>query len=146
MSSILPDPATGSGATREPSDVSVGQLMGDISNDLSTLVRQELDLAKAELKQEAAKAVPAAGMLGGAGFAGYMTILFLSITVWMALSNLIDPAWAALIVTIVWGIVGAVLFVRGRQRMKQVHPIPERTVETVKQTPAAFKTPSGPSH
>ena len=51
--------------------MSVGQLIGDVTRDLSTLMRQELALAQAELKREAAKSGKAAGALGGAGFAGY---------------------------------------------------------------------------
>jgi hypothetical protein len=123
----------------DPSQVSVGELMGDISRNLSTLMRQELDLAKAELRQEASKAGKAAGMLGGAGFAGYMTILFLSIALWAALWNAMDAGWAGLIVAVVWAAIGAVLFVVGRNKMRQVRPKPEQTVETLKETPAAIK-------
>jgi len=63
-------------------NTSVGALISDVTSDLSTLMRQELELAKAEVKQEAVKAGRAAGMLGGAGFAGYMVALFLSIALW----------------------------------------------------------------
>ena len=126
-----------------PSEASVGQLMGDISRDLSTLMRQELELAKAELRQEATKAGKAAGMLGGAGFAGYMTILFLSCALWWALENVMDAGWAALVVAVIWGAVAAVLFVVGRNKMRQVKPMPEQTVETIKETPAALKASTG---
>jgi hypothetical protein len=118
---------------------SVGALIGEVTNDLSTLMRQELDLAKAELKQEAGKTGKAAGMLGGAGFAGYMVALFLSIALWAALANGMDEGWAALIVAAIWAVVAAVLFSVGRKRMRDVNPKPERTVQTLKEVPDALK-------
>jgi len=129
---------------RDVSDSSVGELFGHVAQDLSSLMRQELDLAKAEVKQEISVAGKAAGMLGGAGFAGYMVLLFASIAAWWGLANVMDQGWAALIVTAVWAVIGAVLFVVGRSRLKQVNPTPERTVETVKEIPDSLK-PSGRS-
>jgi hypothetical protein len=102
-------------------------------------MRQEIDLAKAEVKQEITKAGKAAGLLGGAGFAGYMVLLFGSIAAWWGLANVMDQGWAALIVTGVWAVVGALLFAVGRGRMKQVDPKPELTVETVKELPDTLK-------
>jgi hypothetical protein len=118
---------------------SVGELIGEVSNDLSTLMRQELALAKAEVKAEATTAGKAAGMLGGAGFAGYMVALFASIALWWALANGMDEGWAALIVAALWAVVGAVLYSLGRSRLKSVHPKPERTVQTLKEVPDALK-------
>jgi F0F1-type ATP synthase assembly protein I len=137
---------------------SVGALISEVTQDLSTLMRQELELAKAEMKAEATKAgneVKAqatkagkgAGMLGGAGFAGYMVALFLSIALWWALSHLVGHSWSALIVAVLWGIVAAVLYSMGRKQLKQVdfsqlkqvNPKPERTVETLQQVPGALK-------
>jgi F0F1-type ATP synthase assembly protein I len=137
---------------------SVGQLIGDVTRDLSTLMRQELELAKAELKAEAtkagdevkaqaSKAGKGAGMLGGAGYAGHMVALFLSIALWWALSHLVGHSWSALIVAVLWGIVAAVLYSMGRKQLKQidftglkqVNPKPERTVETLQQVPGALK-------
>ena len=118
---------------------SVGDLIGEVSNDLSTLMRQELALAKAEVKAEATKTGKAAGMLGGAGFAGYMVALFASIALWWTLANGMDEGWAALIVAALWAVVGAVLYSLGRSRLKSVHPKPERTVQTLKEVPDALK-------
>jgi hypothetical protein len=117
-------------------------LVGHVAQDLSVLMRQELDLAKAEVKEEITKAGKAAGMLGGAGFAGYMVLLFASIAAWWGLANVMDQGWAALIVAGVWAIIGGVLFAVGRDRIKQVNPKPERTVETVKELPDALKGPA----
>ena len=118
---------------------SVGELVGHVAQDLSTLMRQELELAKAEVKQEVTKTAKGAGMLGGAGFAGYMVLLFGSIAAWWGLANLMDQGWAALIVTGIWAVIGAVLFAVGRGQLKQVNPKPERTVETVKEIPDTIK-------
>lgn len=120
-------------------DVSVGQLVGEVSRDLSTLMRQELALAKAELKQEAIKSGKAAGMFSGAGFAGYMLLLFLSFAAWWGLANVMDQGWAALIVAAVWAAIGAVLFAAGRSQMREVNPAPERTAETLKELPGTLK-------
>ena len=118
---------------------SVGQLIGEVTKDLSTLMRQELELAKVEVKTEAKKAGQGAGMFGVAGFAGYMLLLFLSFALWWALENAMDAGLAALIVAIIWGVVGAVMYVMGKKKFSQVHPKPERTVETLQQVPGALK-------
>jgi hypothetical protein len=120
-------------------ETSVGELLAEVSRDLSTLMRQEVELAKAELKQEVTKTGKGAGMLGGAGFAGYMVLLFLSIALWSGLSNVMDAGWAALIVAVLWAVIGAILFVTGRSTLRTVHPKPERTVDTARQIPDALK-------
>jgi len=127
----------------EVSETSVGELIGNISNDLSTLFRQEVELAKAELKQEATKAGKAAGMLGAAAFAGYLVVVLLSFALVAALSNVMDWGWAALIVAVIWAVVGAVLFVNGRKKLKTVDPTPRRTVETLKEDAQWLKNPTG---
>jgi hypothetical protein len=134
--------ASAAGMNASPPDVSgqsVGQLLGEVSRDLSTLMRQELELAKAELKTEVSKAGKGAGMLGGAGFAGYMFVFFLSCALWWGLANVMDIGWAAVIVAVVWGIIAAVLAVTGRAQLKRVNPKPERTIDTAKEIPPALK-------
>ncbi len=121
------------------SEASPGQLASEVAKDLSTLVRQEVELAKAEVKTEAGKAAKGAGMLGGAGFAGYMVVVFLSLALWQALANVMDEGWAALIVAAVWAIAGAVLYATGRREVRRINPKPERTVETLQQVPDALK-------
>ncbi|KZB88380.1 phage holin family protein [Amycolatopsis regifaucium] len=121
------------------SDVSVGELMTNVMKDLSILVRQEVELAKAEMKAEAGKAAKGAGMLGGAGFAGYMVLLFLSLALWWGLANVMDQGWAALIVAAVWTVIGAVLYTTGRKAIRRVSPKPEQTIDTLQQVPGALK-------
>jgi hypothetical protein len=121
-------------------EVSVGQLLSDVSRDFSTLMRQEVALAKAEVKEEVSKAAKGAGMLGGAGYAGHMLILFLSFAAWWGLAGATNHiGWSALIVAVIWGIIAAVLFVVGRGALKKVNPKPERTVETMSEIPPALK-------
>jgi hypothetical protein len=119
--------------------VSIGQLISEVTTDLSVLMRQELELAKAELKVEAKKAGQGAGAFGAAGLAGLMTVIFLSIALWWALSHLVGHSWSALIVAVLWGIIGAVAFSMGRKKFRQVNPKPERTVDTLQQVPGALK-------
>jgi hypothetical protein len=119
-------------------DRSLGDLISEVTTDLSTLVRQELELAKAEVQQSAARAGKGAGMLGGAGVAGYFVLLFLSIALWWAIGSATGLGWSALIVAVIWGIIGAVLYVMGRNSLKSVRGIP-KTTDTVKKIPDALK-------
>ncbi|MGZ4590771.1 MAG: phage holin family protein [Actinomycetes bacterium] len=139
MTDTFPHTATTSHDRPEVTDTSVGALISEVTTDLSRLMRQELELAKAEIREEAAKTGKAAGMLGGAGFAGYMVALFLSIALWWGLANAMDEAWAALIVALLWLAVGGALAAVGRKKMREVHPKPERTVQTLKEVPDAMK-------
>jgi hypothetical protein len=136
-------PPQATGRYEDVGEVSLGQLVGDVTRDLSTLMRQELALARAELKQEASKTAKGAGAMGGAGFAGYMTVLFLSIALWWALSHLVGHSWSALIVAVIWGIVAAVLAALGRRKLREVNPTPERTIDTLKNVPDALKGERG---
>jgi uncharacterized membrane protein YqjE len=124
-------------------ETSVGELIGNISDDLSQLFRQEVELAKVELKQEAAKAGKAAGMLGGAGFAGYLAVVLLSFAAVFGLANVMDAGWAALIIAVVWLIVGGVLYTTGSKQLKSVDPMPRRTVDTLKEDAKWLKNPTG---
>jgi len=127
----------------DPAETSVGQLIGEISDDLSALFRKEVELAKAEIRTEAGKAGKAAGALGGAGLAGYMAVLLLSFALVFALGNVIDYGWAALIVAVLWGATGAVLYATGRKKLKTMDPMPHRTVETLKEDMQWLRNPTG---
>src|ERR687889_737601 len=118
---------------------SVGQLFGELAKDLSTLMRQEVALAKAEVQAEAKKAGKGAGMMAAAALAGFLTLLFLSNALWWALENVMDAGLAALIVAALWGIVGAIAFSMGKKKLQQVNPKPERTVDTLSEVPSALK-------
>ena len=135
-----PEPIHGAHDTYAKGEVSsIGALVSDISADLSTLMRQEVALAKAEVKDSATKAGKGAGMLAGAGYAGHFVLLFLSIALWQGIGDLIDnDAWGAVIVAVLFAVVAAVLALLGRKQLKDVDGIPQ-TTETAKRVPDAFK-------
>lgn len=131
--SDLPTPSE-----RKAADTSLGDLLGEVTRDVSILMRQEVELAKAEVKQSATRAGKGAGLFGGAGYAGHLTVLFLSFAAWWGLGHVIDIAWAAVVIAVIWGIVAAILFVLGRKEMQAIKGAPE-TVDTLKQIPDALK-------
>jgi hypothetical protein len=118
-------------------------MIGNISNDLSQLFRQEVELAKAELKQEASKAGKAGGMLGGAAFAAYLAVVLLSFALVFALDAVMPMGWAALIVAVLWAVIGGVLYMNGKKKLKTVDPVPHRTVDTLKEDAQWLKNPTG---
>ncbi len=119
-------------------DRSLGELISEVTQDLSTLMRQELELAKAELQQSATRAGKGAGMLGGAAVAGYFVLLFASIALWWAIGAATGLGWSAVIVAGIWGIIAAVLAAIGRNSLQSVHGLP-KTADTVKKIPDALK-------
>ena len=120
---------------------SVGELIGEVTGDLATLLSQELELAKVELRIEASKAGKTAGAFGGAAVAGYLALLFASWTLVFALHALFDSdTWGALVVTLLYAAVGAVLYSRARTTMKTINPNPDMTVQTLKEDAQWAKT------
>ena len=137
MSSQIPEMPP-SEAHQKADNASLGELLGDVTRDLSTLMRQEVELAKAEAKQSATKAGKGAGMLGGAGVAGHFVLLFLSLALMFALGALMPLGWAAVIVAVVWAIIAAVLASIGRKELKQIKGMPQ-TGETLSEIPPTLK-------
>jgi hypothetical protein len=120
---------------------SVGELLKEVTRDLSTLVNQEIALAKAEVTQEAKKAGKVAGAFGGAAGAGYFMLLFGSLTVVFLLAGLFDSyTLGALAVTVLYALITAVLALRGRATVKTLHPKPEQTIDSLKEDARWAKT------
>jgi uncharacterized membrane protein YqjE len=125
-----------------------GELLKQLSEETTRLVHQEIELAKAELTQKGKQAGMGAGLFGAAGAIGFLALAALTTCFILALDAAM-PAWlAALIVAVVYGAIAAVLAMQGRNKVKQaVPPVPEQTIETVKedvewvknQTPSAKK-------
>ena len=116
------------------SDRSVADLVKQLSDQTATLVRQELDLAKAELTAKGKKAGLGAGVFGGAGVSGLYAVGALTACVILALSTAMDGWLAALIVAVVYGAVAGVLALIGKNKVKEgAPPVPEQTVESVKE-------------
>jgi Putative Actinobacterial Holin-X, holin superfamily III len=117
---------------------SLGDLLGEVTRDLSTLIRQEMALARAELKETAGKAAKGAGTLGGAAYAAGMAVLFLSIALWWALGDLIGLGWSAVVVAVLWAVAALILYTVGRKEIKQIDGAPQ-TVETLKEIPETLR-------
>jgi len=114
-------------------DESMGQLVKDLSQDISTLVRQELQLAKVEMTQKGKQAGVGAGLLGGAGAFGLAVVGGSMATIILILDTFMPNWLAALITTLAYAAVGAILALRGRDRLKEAGtPVPERAKESVK--------------
>jgi hypothetical protein len=120
---------------------SMGELFTELSQDLSTLVRQELKLAQAEMTEKGKRAGVSAGMFGGAGAAALAALGTLTACVIAALAEAMHVWLAALIVTVVYATVAGVLALRGRERMAQAAPaVPKQTIDTVKEDVQWAKT------
>ncbi|MDQ1084809.1 MULTISPECIES: phage holin family protein [Microbacterium] len=122
---------------RRAATTSLGELVGEVTRDMSTLMRQELALAKAEVRESATQSAKGAGLLGGAGYAAGMAVLFLSIALWAALATLVGEGWSAVIVAVIWAVIGAILFTVGRTQLKKVQGVPQ-TAATLQEIPETF--------
>jgi Putative Actinobacterial Holin-X, holin superfamily III len=128
-------------ATNPKRSVSTGELVKELSREVSQLVREEVALAKAEMTQKGKQAGIGAGMLSGAAVLG-LTAVGGSMATLILLLDLAMPAWlAALIVTVAYGAAAAVLALRGKQRLTDATPpTPEQTIESVKEDVQWAKT------
>jgi len=117
---------------------SLGDLLGEVSRDVSTLMRQEVALAKAELRESATKSAKGAGLMGGAGYGALMAVFFLSVALWWSLGTLIGGGWAAVVVAVIWAIIASILFLIGRNQFQHVEGAPQ-TVETLKEIPETLR-------
>jgi hypothetical protein len=134
------------GPTVPPPDSrpSVGALFSEVAEDLSTLMHQEVELAKAEIRQSATRAGKGAGLLAGAGVSGHMVLVFASVAAWWGIGDATGHGWSALIVAGIWLIVAAVLGLMGRREISAVPGVPQ-TAQTVRKIPDAVRGNEGPS-
>lgn len=118
-----------------------GELLKQLTDQTTRLVKQEIELAKLELQEKGKKAGVGAGMFGGAGALGLYALGALTATIILALATFM-PGWvAALIVTVVYGAIAGVLALRGKAKVKQATPpVPEQAVETTKEDARWVKT------
>ena len=133
---------------------SLGEMFKSLSTNLSTLIQQEIALAKAEAtqavqeaKQSATDAGKGAGMLAGAGVAGHFVLLFLSLALMWGLSNLVGLAWSSVIVAVLWAVIAGILAAMGKKNLNEgkremteatQDPLP-LTRETVSEIPDTVK-------
>jgi hypothetical protein len=122
-------------------DQSVGELVKQLADQTSTLVRQEMELAKAELRQKGRLAGMGAGAFGGAGLLGLFALGALTAAAILGLATAVDGWLAALIVAAVYGAVAGVLAIVGRTKVQEATPpVPEQTTESVKEDVAWTRT------
>jgi hypothetical protein len=126
-----------------PQEPSLGELVSTATRDLSTLMRTEVQLAKVEIKREVTAAGKGAGLFGGAGFAGVLALIFLSIAAAYGISGLLDISvgWGFFIVGLLYLAAAGALALVGKKKISQVGP-PEKTIETVKDDIAWAKNPT----
>jgi hypothetical protein len=117
---------------------SIGEVMGDLTRNVSTLMQQELALAKAELRQSGARAGKGIGLYAGAAVAGILFLVFLSVSAWWGLGQFIGNEWSALVVAAVWVIIAVILALVGKKEMERIQGIP-KTTETLGKVPNALK-------
>jgi len=117
---------------------SLGEVLGDVTRNISTLMQQELALAKAELRQSGSRAGKGIGLFAGAAVAGLLFLVFLSVSAWWGLGQFIGNEWSALVVAAVWVIVAVILAMSGKKEMERIQGIP-KTTETLGKVPNALK-------
>ncbi|NYF59845.1 phage holin family protein [Micromonospora purpureochromogenes] len=128
----------GAGGGPDKTQASIGELLADATRNFSYLLRKEVELAKAEAREEARSFGMVAAMFAAAAIAALLTLVFLSHALWWALSNVMDQGWAALIVAIIWAVIGAVLASRARRQLRTVTAL-GRTRQTAQEIPDAVR-------
>jgi uncharacterized membrane protein YqjE len=121
-------------------DRSMGELLKQLSTDTSTLVKQEIQLLRAELQETGKQAGKGAGLFGAAGVVGLLAGIAFTACLILALDEFMKDWLAALIVAVVFGAVAAVLALRGKTEIKQATPPAPQTVETLKEDGRWAKT------
>jgi hypothetical protein len=117
---------------------SIGSVLADITANISTLLRQEVALAKAELRQSGTQAGKGIGLFAGAGVAGVLLLVFISVSAWWGLGQYIGNEWSALVVAAVWAIIAMILFLAGKRELERVRGLPD-TTQTLSKVPNALK-------
>ncbi len=117
---------------------SIGSVLADITANISTLLQQEIALAKAEVRQAGTQAGKGIGLFAGAGVAGLLLLVFVSVSAWWGLGQYIGNEWSALVVAAVWAVVALILFSVGKAELKRVQGLP-KTTDTLSKVPNALK-------
>lgn len=119
----------------------LSELVATLTQDTSRLFRQEIALARAEVRQETSVAAKGAALMGMAGALAVVALIVVSLAAAEGLQRWldIDLAWCYLIVAVVWLIIAGVLYSMGRKRLSEVNPKPERTVESIKDVKDTLK-------
>jgi hypothetical protein len=133
MSTTLPPTTDGRPAGESVREESLGELVGRLTSDASALLRDEVELAKLEIKEQAARAGRAGGMFGAAGLAAWLALVLLSFAAAWGLTEVVPEGVAFVIIGLLWTVAAGALYLMARERMRDVHPKPEQTIETVQE-------------
>ena len=133
--------ATGNQAENGLRERPIGEIAKSLTSDLSLLLRQEIDLAKAEMAEKGRTAAPGLGMFGGAGIVGLCAAGAVTAFLILVLSTFLPDWAAALVVGAVLATVAYVLVQQGKERVADAGaPVPEQTIETMKEDVEWAKT------
>lgn len=132
------DPSHSRGALESADGRSIGEMLADVSDNLSTLMRQEVALAKAEVRQSGTRAGKGIGMFVGAVVAAHLVLVFLSVSAWWGLGEFVGNAWSGVIVAAVWLVIALVLALVGKREFKRIRGL-EKTTDTISKIPNAIK-------
>lgn len=133
--------ANGPASGADPREQSIGELVKDLATETSTLVRQEIDLAKAEMTERGKQAGKGAGILGAAALVGLLAAGALTACLIAALDLAMATWLAALVVTVVFGAIAAALAMTGRKQIREAAPpVPEQAIDSVKEDVQWAKT------
>ncbi len=111
---------------------SLSELLSDVTTEIATLFRKEVELAKAETTEQVSRAAKAGGMLGAAAVIGFLDLILFSFALAWALSEVVPEGVAFAIVGVVFAIVAGVLAMAGKKRLAAVNPVPTQTVQTLR--------------
>ena len=114
-------------------DRSLSELVSEVTGEIATLFRKEVELARVETSEQVSRAAKAGGMLGAAAVIGFLDLILFSFAAAWALSEVVPEGVAFLIVAVVFAIVAGVLAMAGKKRIANINPVPNQTVQTVKE-------------
>ena len=138
MSTSIPDSSPNRSALQAEDGRSLGEVMGDLTRHVSTLLQQEMALAKAELRQSGSRAGKSIGLFVGAAVAGILFLVFLSVSAWWGIGEYIGNDWSGLIIAGIWAIVAAILAAVGKKELDRIRGL-QQTTETLGKVPNALK-------
>ena len=113
-------------------DRSLSELLSDVTTEIATLFRKEVELAKAETSEQVSRAAKAGGMLGAAAVIGFLDLILFSFALAWALTEIVPEGVAFAIVAVLFAIVAGALAMAGKKRLANVNPMPNQTVQTLK--------------
>ena len=113
-------------------DRSLSELLSDVTGEIATLFRKEVELARAETSEQVSRAAKAGAMLGAAAVVGFLTLILLAFAAAWGLSEVVPEGVAFLVVGLVFGLVAAVLASAGKKKIASIRPVPDQTVQTLK--------------